>query len=197
MDVNKSKFLNNNQKEHKKKSFLVGLFNKLLICFILVVICLIVMKTNDKFKDFVENKIFKDNISFAYLNNLYNKYFGDILPSYKSSETEVVFNEELEYKNYNIYYDGYKLEVENSYLVPIVESGIVVYAGDIDNYGYTVIIEGIDGVDIWYGNLKNPSVNLYDYVKKGDYLGEVDGNNLYLVFEKNQEYIKFEDYFKN
>ena len=85
------------------------------------------MKQKPEFKDFVKTKIFKDNISFAYINNLYNKYFGDILPSYDTKDTEEVFNEKLEYKNYNQYLDGYKLEVSDSYLVPIIENGIVVF----------------------------------------------------------------------
>lgn len=202
MDPGVSKFLdkdkNKNQKEkNKKKNFLMSFFNKILVCIILVIICLIMMKTNSNFKEFVSEKIFKDNISFAYLNNLYNKYFGSILPSYKNSDTEVVFNEKLEYFEYNKYLDGYKLSVTTSYLVPIIESGIVVYIGNIDNYGESVIIEGIDGVDIWYSNLENISVKLYDYVNSGDYLGEVKGEDLYLVFEKNQEYLKFEDYIKD
>lgn len=202
MDPGVSKFLdkdkNKNQKEkNKKKNFLMSFFNKILVCIILVIICLIMMKTNSNFKEFVSEKIFKDNISFAYLNNLYNKYFGNILPSYKNLDTEVVFNEKLEYFEYNKYLDGYKLSVTASYLVPIIESGIVVYIGNIDNYGESVIIEGIDGVDIWYSNLENISVKLYDYVNSGDYLGEVKGEDLYLVFEKNQEYLKFEDYIKD
>ena len=202
MDPMVSKFLdkdkNKNKKEkNKKKNFLMSFFNKILVCIILVIICLIMMKTNSNFQEFVSEKIFKDNISFAYLNNLYNKYFGNILPSYKNLDTEVVFNEKLEYFEYNKYLDGYKLSVTTSYLVPIIESGIVVYIGNIDNYGESVIIEGIDGVDIWYSNLENISVKLYDYVNSGDYLGEVKGEDLYLVFEKNQEYLKFEDYIKD
>ena len=197
MDPAVSKFLDKDKNKNKKKNFLMSFFNKILVCIILVIICLIMMKTNSNFKEFVSEKIFKDNISFAYLNNLYNKYFGSILPSYKNSDTEVVFNEKLEYFEYNKYLDGYKLSVTTSYLVPIIESGIVVYIGNIDNYGESVIIEGIDGVDIWYSNLENISVKLYDYVNSGDYLGEVKGEDLYLVFEKNQEYLKFEDYIKD
>lgn len=194
MDNNVSKFI---KPIKKKKNFLISFLNKILICFILVITCLILMKTNKTFHDFVSKKVFKNNISFAYLNNLYNKYFGNILPSYSTKETEEVFNEKLTYKEKNSYYDGYKLTTDDKYLVPIIESGIVVFIGVLDNYGNSVIIEGIDGVDIWYGNIENTSVKLYDYVTKGNYLGETKNNNLYLVFEKNQEYIKFEDYYKN
>lgn len=199
MDPNVSKFLNKNEDKVKKtnKSFLISFFNKVLISFILVITCLIIIKVNPSFKEYINSYVYQDNISFAYLNNLYNKYFGEVLPSYKIEETSPVFNEKLEYRSYNIYLDGYKLEVSESYLVPIIESGIVVFMGSIDGYGESVIIEGIDGVDIWYSNIKNTSVKLYDYVTKGNFLGEVDGNNLYLVFEKNQEYLKFEDYIKD
>lgn len=200
MDSNVSKFLKNDnskKKDNNKKSYFISFFNKILISFIIVITCLIFMKTNSSFKSFIEKEVYQDNISFAYLNNLYNKYFGKVLPSYKNEEVEAVFNEKLEYNNYNLYKDGYKLEVSNSYLVPIIESGIVVFMGNIEDYGDVVIIEGIDGVDIWYGNIKNTSVKLYDYVTKGNFLGEVVDNNLYLVFERNQEYLKFEDYIKN
>lgn len=195
MDTNVSKFVKKDSVN--KKSYFISFLNKILICFIIVITCLIFMKTNTNFKNFIEKNVYQDNISFAYLNNLYNKYFGKVLPSYKNEDTEAVFNEKLEYNNYNLYKDGYKLEVSNSYLVPFIESGIVVFIGNISDYGDVIIIEGIDGVDIWYGNIKNTSVKLYDYVTKGEFLGEVVDNNLYLVFERNQEYLKFEDYIKN
>ena len=195
--MNNSKFLNKKNNKDNKKNKLISFFNKILICFILGITCLILMKNNNKFKTFIKKNVFNDNISFAYINNLYNKYLGDILPSLKKEETTPVFNEKLEYINYNRYYDGYKLEVNNNYLVPIIESGIVVFSGAIENYGNTIIIEGIDGVDIWYGNIKNINVKLYDYVNKGNFLGEVENNNLYLVFEKNKEYLEFEKYIKN
>lgn len=199
MDPIDSKFLkkDDNKNKNLKKSYFVSFLNKILVCFILVITCLIFMRTNNSFKTFINKNIYVDNISFAYLNNLYNKYLGDILPSYKNEEAAPVFSEKLEYLNYNIYKDGYKLEVSDSYLVPIIQSGIVVFIGNIDGYGEVVIIEGIDSVDIWYGNIKNTGLKLYDYVSKGSYLGEVMNNNLYLVFEKNQGYLKFEDYIKN
>ena len=197
MDKNIQEYLQKINKTKKNKSFLLSFFNKLLICFILVLVCLIIMKNNIKFKNYVEKNIFHDNISFAYLNNLYNRYFGKILPSYKIEETTPVFKENLEYKEYHKYYNGYQLVVSNSYLVPAIESGIIVFNGNIENYGNVLIVEGIDGVDTWYGNIKNINVNLYDYIDKGSFLGETNGNILYLVFEKDQEYLKFEDYIKN
>ena len=51
-----------------------------------------------------------------------------------------------------------------------------------------------DGVDIWYGNLTNISVKLYDYVEKNKLIGETKDDKLYLVIKKNNEFIKYEDY---
>ena len=199
MDKEISKYLNKkkDKKPSKIKNYLISFINKILVCFILVIACLILMKKSTKFKEFLESEVYHDNISFAYLNNLYNKYFGSVLPSYETEETTPVFNEKLEYKSVNKYFDGYKLEVKVKYLVPIIESGIVVYSGEMDNYGKVIIIEGIDGVDIWYGNLNNINVKLYDYVTKGDFLGEINDSSLYLVFEHNKEYLEFDEYFKN
>ena len=70
----------------------------------------------------------------------------------------------------------------------------MVYIGEKEDYGNTVIIQGVDGVDIWYGNLTNVSVKLYDYLEKDKLIGETLDDTLYLVIKKDNEYIKYEDY---
>ena len=54
-------------------------------------------------------------------------------------------------------------------MVPILESGIVLYIGEKENYGQTIIIEQIDGVEVYYSNI-NSNVKLYDYIEKGNLL---------------------------
>lgn len=191
MDKEISEYLSkkNKKEEVPKKNFLISFMNKILVCCILVITCLILMKSSTKFKSLLESKVYHDNMSFAYFNNLYNKYFGKVLPSYETEEVTPVFNEKLEYESVNRYFDGYKLDVKNNYLVPIIESGIVVYSNDMENFGKVIIIEGIDGVDIWYGNLNNINVKLYDYVTKGNFLGEVNDNTLYLVFQDRKSVV--------
>ena len=80
--------------------------------------------------------------------------------------------------------------------MPALQSGIVVFMGQKDNYGSTVIIQGIDGVDIWYTNI-NSSLKLYDYVEKQSLVGEVNGDNITLVCQKDNEYIEYSEYEKN
>ena len=75
-------------------------------------------------------------------------------------------------------------------MVPSLESGIVVFVGEKEKYGNIVIIQSKDKVDYWYGNMDNLNIKLYDYVEKGNLLGVAD-NYLYLLFQKNGEYLDY------
>ena len=52
----------------------------------------------------------------------------------------------------------------------------------------------MDGIDIWYGNINQSSVKLYDYVEKGNLLGETIDDKLYLVYQKNNKFLNYSDY---
>ena len=176
----------------KVKNKILSFFNKILICTCILLISLIVLRKNPSIREYISKELFENNISFAYIKELYNKYFGKILPE-KNNDVVSVFNEKISYKNKKEYLDGYVLEVNNNYLVPIVETGIVVYIGEKEGYGKVIIVEQVDGCNIWYGNIENTSIKLYDYVTKGNFLGETKDNNLYLVLEKDGEYLDIEN----
>ena len=73
---------------------------------------------------------------------------------------------------------------------------MVIYIGEKENYGNVVIIECIDGIEIWYGNMETTTIELYDYVEKGSYLGTTLDNNLYLVYSKDGNFLDYKDYLK-
>ena len=199
--IDTSKYLDkinkNNKNNKKEKNRLKSFVNKLLIVIILFLANLILIKSNQKYRDFIEENIYNNNFSFAKIKNFYNKYLGGVetLDRLVNNTTEV-FNETLKYNSESIYYDGVKLEVQNNYLVPILEEGMVVFIGEKENYGNTIIIQGLNGIDIWYGNMSNTSVKLYDYVEKGALLGEVKDNNLYLAYSKDNKFLNYKDYLK-
>jgi len=168
-------------------------FSKLLISIVITLIILILIKSSNDFKTLFYKKIYNTNISFAPISNIYEKYIGK-LDIFDNKVIKPVFNESLAYKNIETYKDGVKLELQNN-LVPINESGIVVYIGEKENYGNTVIIQRIDGVDEWYGGIINVNVKLYDYVNKGTLLGESD-KYLYLVYKKDGNILNYEEYLK-
>lgn len=183
----------NNIKIVKKFNYKKNI-TKFLITIILTLVVLINIKGNNKFKDKFYNLVYENNFSFSTINSLYQKYFGNPIPflDIVNTKTEQVFNEKLEYNKVEKYLDGANLTVSDNYLVPILESGLVVFVGERDGYNNTVIIQQIDGVDVWYGNIDNVSVGLYDYVEKGTLLGEVNSNNLYLVFKKDGNVLDYE-----
>lgn len=191
MDYTTSKFLNNKSKKSNYKSF----FNKILICIVLFLVLMIIFKSNPVLKDKIYHFVYENNISFSSFKKYIDEKLGGVIPfdNVVVDDTISVFSEEISYNDKTDYNKGVKLTVNNNYLVPVVESGIVVYMGEKDGFGYTIIIQQNDGVDAWYSNI-NAKVKLYDYVEKGSLLGESVNNNIYLYFQKNCEFIDYKEY---
>lgn len=168
-------------------------FIKLLISIVLTLIILIIIKSSNSFKTNFYKEVYNTNISFVSLNNLYNKYISNY-DIFSKVNTETVFNNKNIYNKIEKYKEGIKVELENN-LITVNESGVVVYIGEKEGYGNTVIIQRIDGVDEWYGGIINTDVKLYDYLEKGYLLGEVN-EYLYLVYKKNGNILNYEEYFK-
>lgn len=169
-------------------SFLI----KTLILIILMLLSLIFIKSGKSNKELFYNFAFRENISFVSIKNFYNKYFGDIFPIDSGLDIPV-FKEELEYSDINKYKDGVVLTVSNKYLVPSGISGIVTFIGEKEGYGKTLIIEGED-YKIWYANLDTISVNLYDYIDKGIFIGDTIDDKLYILYEKEGEFLDYKEY---
>ena len=182
-----------NQKEPKKNNRIIKLINKALTAVFLGLVFLIVMEYSPKFKSFMQEDVLNKNFSFGFLGKLYNKYFGEVLP--KNNDNVVkVFNEKISYEKKEKYLNGYKLSVSNNYLVPVIKSGVVVFIGTKKDYGNVVTIEGDDNTTITYGNIKNTDTKLYNYLNNGEFLGEADGDFIYIIVQKNGEYIDIETY---
>lgn len=187
---------NKKQKEVVPCKSKTGIYiTKFLCMVILTLICLISLRKSESFKDVFYENIYEKNFSFAYVKDLYQKYFGSTLPLEKlfNQNTEPVFSEQFTYDKKETYLEGSKFTVDNQYLVPILESGMVVFIGEKEGYGNTIIVQQVDGVDIWYSNVIS-NVKLYDYIEKGDVLGEVSGNYLYMVIRKDGNALAYEEY---
>lgn len=177
-------------------SFFVKKFiSKILICLILFILFMILNKKSPNFKNSFYEKVYNDTFLFATFNNWYSENFGNIFPLNHFFETsELVFDEELAYDSVSLFKDGVSLSVSSNYLVPVLESGIVIYLGEKKEYGNTLIIQQENGINVWYSNLNFFGVSMYEYVNKGDFLGEVKDNVLYLVFEKDGEFLNYKEY---
>lgn len=188
-----------NKKTVKKKLVLKkgirSFINRLLIVTIIFLSCLILIKSNNSFKNILIKYVYEDSFKFTKLKAIYEKYFGKILSIDKvAPKEEAVFNEKLEYSKANVYNDGAVLTVSDNYMVPTLESGIVVFIGEKEGYGSTVIIEQVDGIDVWYSNIKANNIKMYDYIEKGSLIGEIKGKKLYMVFQKDGAFLDYKKY---
>ena len=122
----------------------------------------------------------------------YEKYFGKPIPIDNLIKEEMVFNEKLVYSSKESYKDGVSLSVTDDYLVPSQLGGIVVFVGEKEGYGKTVVVQQYNGIDLWYGNMENINVELYDYIEKGSLIGSVN-KKLYLVYKKNGKVLDYNE----
>ena len=183
--------------EEKIIKYLRSLIQRTMLAIVIFLVMAILSKSSNTYKDLIVKNIYENNISFAQIKKFYDKYLGGIAPLDRIVENEItVFNEKLTYENETVYYDGVKLTVDKNYLVPIQEEGMVIFIGNKENYGNVVIIEGANGIDIWYGNMETTTVKLYDYVDKNAYLGTTKDNTLYLVYQKDGKYLDYKEYLK-
>ena len=183
---------NSKDKEISKVKLLSRrIVSKLLLSIIFLLVSIILINKSTRVKEF-----YLDNNSWCFtkFNSLYNKYFGSLVKDYQVPDTSSVFNETLSYSHIEDYLNGSILSVSNNYLVPVIESGIIVYLGDKDSLRNTCIVQGVDGVDIWYSNIDISKLTLMDYVNKGEFLSTTLSDKLYLTLERGNEYIKYEDY---
>ncbi len=186
--------VNNKQKKQVKppSKYIANLFTRTLLSVILVLLCAIFTNLSDANLLTFKNYFFNETLAFTKINNLYAKYFGNIIPEKVNNSIPVSIND----KNYStIEKEGDSFLVSlNSNTYNFLESGVVVFLGEKEGLGRTMIIQGIDGVDIWYSNLSNYNVTMYDYVEKNSLVGEFNNQKAVLTFMENGEYISYEKY---
>jgi stage IV sporulation protein FA len=182
--------------DNKKSKYISNLFTRTLLSIIVVLITAIYINMNSKNLSIYKENLFEKSLSFNKISNVYNKMFGKVLPlELDKGTTKTVFNNSISYNDIISYEDGYKLTLNNNVVTNLYD-GIVVFIGQKDNYENTVIVQGSDGVDIWYGNVTNIGVTLYDYINKDTVIGEAVDNKLYLVFNQEDSYLGYENYLK-
>lgn len=174
-----------------KKNIYSGLF-----VILIVLVGTMITYKSESVKANIYDNIYNNNISFVKLKKLIINHVGSIIPFQDIIKEQEVFNETIKYKSINNYDNGIKLTLEDNYSIPILKDGIVIFIGNKDNLNKTVIIEDENGVDTYYGNLNNINVKLYDYVSKNQYLGDVNNNTLYLLFEKGNKYLDYKEFLK-
>ncbi|WP_281889035.1 M23 family metallopeptidase [Paenibacillus sp. YYML68] len=68
---------------------------------------------------------------------------------------------------------GVLMEAEAGKPVSAVDTGLVVYAGDKDDTGYTIVLRHTDGMESVYGLIEPGTLQLNDWVKGGETVGTI------------------------
>lgn len=175
------------------KKYIKSFVTRSLICVILFLLISIVCNFSDKNLLWFKNNIYDNNINFTFFNKIYKKYINKYLP-FDLYDEKIVMSDKFVYSDKEKYLNGVKLNVGKNYNMKSLCGGIVVYIGDKEGLGNTVIIQGTDGVDYWYSNLDNLSIKLYDYIEKDVLIGNTKDEYVYLNFLKDGKYLDYEKY---
>ena len=177
----------------KNLKYVKGLISRVLVAVIFVLGSIIFTNISDKNKALYQKYVLEDSLEFMKINELYNSVFGKVDITDNSDKDEVVFGS-ITYTNVEPFKNGVKLTVGMNEVVNVITSGIVVFIGEKDDLGNTIIIQGNDGVDIWYSNITDSDIKVYDYVEVGSILGTSNGEDIYLTISKDGEFISYEEY---
>lgn len=182
-------------KSNKNKNYRESIIKRTLLSVIFILIILIASNLSDKFKSLVKNELLENTFNFSKINALYKKYVTKINPiKPKGDDTSLVCSAHgLNYSKSEDYLDGVKLTVDSEYPVKMLDSGLVVYIGEKEGYGSSVVVKQSNGIDVIYGNITDTNIKVYDYIEKGTIIGNAN-EYLYLVFQKEGETLDYKKY---
>ncbi len=182
------------KEENKDDRRVSNYFTKILLSIIFLLASTIYIKLDSNHLELYKKYVFESNLTFTKINNWYHQTFGNILPTVTEPQNQTVsINNASDFVKED-YLDGYKVLTSASSPVFSITSGILVYMGEKEGYGNTFIIQGVDGVDIWYGGITDTNLKLYDYIDANTILGNTEDKLYYLVFQKDGVYLTYEDY---
>ncbi len=163
--------------------------NSFLLSVIILLGSLVACNYSSKIKDYYQNTILSKNIRFSDFKKVYHFFVKE------PQEEMLVFQEQTIYPIEKINHSTKIFYGEDP--IYFLKPGIIVYLGEKDDLGMTMIVQGNDGVDIWYSNLSNTEYHLYDYVSVKDIIGEASNGELIVTIDHDGYYLNYEEYMEN
>lgn len=162
--------------------------SKLLISIIVVLVCLIVCNFSNDLRDSFKREVLEDNMKFNKFNELYKSFMSGTGTSQVVSDI-IVDTSDMEEVN-----GRYRFNYGIDYQVEVLKPGFIVFVGEKDDLGNTIIVQGNDGIDIWYSNVTLKEYSLYDYVSSGDILGLSSDIYVTISIYEDGKLLKYEEY---
>ena len=178
----------------KNLKYAKGLITRTLLAVIFVLGSIIFTNINEDNKKMYQSIVLEDSLEFTKINELYQSLFGKVDITHDNEDDATMVSGNITYTNVEPFKNGVKLTVGMNEIVNVITSGIVVFIGEKDDLGNTIIIQGNDGVDIWYSNITDSDIKVYDYVEAGSILGTSNSDDIYLTISKDGEFISYEEY---
>lgn len=155
-------------------------------------------------KEWVSDAV-TEEFQFASVNQWYQEKFGDplaFLPQAPNSEEAIPASAQLALpvngtirESFQKNGQGILIETPQEENVHASGKGYVIFAGQKDKTGKTVIIQHADGSKSYYGFLANLNVNQYEYVGIGKVIGTTtptkagDDQQVYFAIEKKDQFV--------
>ncbi|WAA10248.1 M23 family metallopeptidase [Fervidibacillus albus] len=193
------------QKGHplfRKDVFLLKILISAILVFIVAFLYKLPFHQLEPIKNTV-SYIMERDFQFAKAVDWYEKNFGDPLALFPNvGEDED--NSEGEYALpangvilETFYSDdqGVTFQTNKNVQVTAVQDGIVIFAGEKEEMGKTVVIQHPDTTETWYGKLGDIYVRTYDSIKTGDAIGIVSSSQtketgeFYFAVKKDEIFI--------
>lgn len=172
----------------KDSSFRGSIYlSKILISIIVLLSSLIICNFKSEYRDYYQKHLLEDNIHFYDFKKLLNKI-------HKKDEEITVSN--MNVSNMEVVGDSTKI-YSNGEAIYYLKPGIIVFIGEKDYFGKTVIVQGNDGVDIWYSHLDIVEGNLYDYVNGNTILGNALNGELLVTIYQDGKTLSYEEYMED
>lgn len=182
--------------EKKSFNYLKCLISRTLIAIIFLLMGIIFYKIDTSNKELINKYLYEDNWNFINVKNIFEDKIGKIIPVSKINSELVMSNGDFTTNPYDYKNDLTIFSLKEDINITALCGGIVVFMGNKDNLGNTIIIQGNDGIDIWYSNITNSNISLYDYVDKNTIIGESVNKSITLKISKNGNFISYEEYIK-
>lgn len=194
------------EKDHplfKKEYF----FLKILVSICLFLVVAVLFKHPsarlDTARSFVTENMNKE-FQFASVSSWYENAFGKPIAFLPSESTPETVDTDEEYampasgeitQTFEANGEGIIMETSIGSKVEAINEGVVIFAGEKEGIGKTVVIQHANKSESWYGQLEKIDVKLYDLVKKGKEVGQVtvsdDGSKgrFYLAIKENDAFV--------
>lgn len=182
------------KKANSHLKYFRGLISRVLIAIIFVLGSKIYTNLSSDNLAIYQKYVLENSLSFTKINNLYQELFGKVDIAMPSNKDKEVFFNSINYSNIEPFKNGTKLTMNPGEIVNVITSGIVVFIGEKDDLGNTIIIQGNDGVDIWYSNITDTDIKIYDYVESGSIIGTTNSDYLILTINKDGKYLNYAEY---